>query len=241
MRLHYLATILVSTFIFVPASVGQTEPPADGKPAIQGEIGYTMPQVVIDAEISGTVRVGVRVEESGKVDKVWIIAGPMWPCGKTPKKAIDKLEDSLSGAIKTVKFTPAIRNGTPATENVALTIQLENPKVTPAAVNADPVTGRVSPKMASMGVLNGRAISMPKPAYPAEARAVRAGGTVSVQVLIDEEGTVKRAGALSGAPELQYAARDAACGAKFSPTKLKDDPIKVSGVITYNFVPGPMR
>jgi TonB family protein len=89
----------------------------------------------------------------------------------------------------------------------------------------------------SGGVLNGKAISLPKPSYPAAARAVRASGAVQIQVLIDEDGTVFAAAAAGGHPLLQYASVTAACNAKFSPTLLMGQPVKVSGIITYNFVP----
>lgn len=93
------------------------------------------------------------------------------------------------------------------------------------------------PKQISGGVLNGKATSLPKPPYPPAARAVRASGAVTVQVLIDEGGSVVSASAVSGHPLLRAAAVQAARGARFSPTKLSGQPVKVSGVITYNFVP----
>jgi periplasmic protein TonB len=88
----------------------------------------------------------------------------------------------------------------------------------------------------SGGVLNGKAISLPKPAYPPIARAAHASGTVVVQVLIDENGSVVSARAVSGHPLLQAVAVGAARQAKFSPTKLSGQPVKVTGVIQYNFV-----
>jgi len=88
----------------------------------------------------------------------------------------------------------------------------------------------------SGGVLNGKALSLPKPAYPPIAKAAHASGTVTVQVTIDENGSVISAHALSGHPLLQAVAVAAARGAKFSPTKLSGQPVKVTGVITYNFV-----
>ena len=88
----------------------------------------------------------------------------------------------------------------------------------------------------SGGVLNGKAISLPKPAYPPIARAAHAGGTVVIQVLIDENGNVVSASVVSGHPLLQAVARSAALQAKFSPTKLSGQPVKVTGVIQYNFV-----
>lgn len=68
------------------------------------------------------------------------------------------------------------------------------------------------------------------------ARQAGASGTVVVQVLIDEEGNVISAHAVSGHPLLQAICVQAAQGAKFSPTRLAGQPVKVSGVITYNFV-----
>lgn len=86
------------------------------------------------------------------------------------------------------------------------------------------------------GVLNGKALSLPKPYYPAEARAAKVGGTVSIQVTIDEYGTVIAAQALNGHPLLQQASINAAYMARFSPTTLMGEPVKVTGVIVYNFV-----
>jgi protein TonB len=96
---------------------------------------------------------------------------------------------------------------------------------------------KAPPKMVSGGVLNGKAISLPKPTYPAAARAVRASGAVQVQVVIDETGKVVSASAAGGHPLLQAAAVAAARQARFSPTMLSGQPVKVSGIITYNFVP----
>jgi protein TonB len=86
------------------------------------------------------------------------------------------------------------------------------------------------------GELNGKAITLPKPEYPDIARAAHASGTVVVQVLIDEDGTVVSAHAVSGHPLLQAAAEGAAREARYAPTKLSGQPVKVTGVIQYNFV-----
>jgi protein TonB len=88
----------------------------------------------------------------------------------------------------------------------------------------------------SGGVLNGKAISLPKPIYPAIAKQAHASGTVTVQVTIDENGNVISAHPISGHPLLQAVAAAAARQARFSPTKLSGQPVKVTGVITYNFV-----
>jgi protein TonB len=92
------------------------------------------------------------------------------------------------------------------------------------------------PRVVSKGVITGLALSLPKPAYPGIAKQAGAHGPVNVQVLIDETGKVVSAKAVSGHPLLMAAAQQAAYAARFSPTKLGDQPVKVSGVITYNFV-----
>lgn len=88
----------------------------------------------------------------------------------------------------------------------------------------------------SGGVLNGKAVAKIPPAYPPIAKAARAQGTVTVQILVDEEGYVISANAVSGHPLLQQSAVFAARQARFTPTTLEGQPVKVSGVITYNFV-----
>ncbi|MDQ3041824.1 MAG: energy transducer TonB [Acidobacteriota bacterium] len=91
-------------------------------------------------------------------------------------------------------------------------------------------------KRISGGVLNGKAASLPKPAYPAAARAVNASGAVNVQVTIDENGDIISANAVSGHPLLRQVSEQAARAAKFLPTKLQGQPVSVTGIIVYNFV-----
>jgi len=104
------------------------------------------------------------------------------------------------------------------------------------------------------GVLNGKAVSLPKPAYPEGARAAGIGGVVGVDVEIDENGIVVNA---KGDPYDQREERDvdgnkiqrpadtrlieaaeaAAWQARFSPTMLQGKPVRVQGRVMYNFVP----
>ena len=93
------------------------------------------------------------------------------------------------------------------------------PPTTPAKPGA---TGPGKP--ISGGVLNGKAISKPEPAYPAVAKAARASGTVVVQITVDESGKVTSANAVSGHPLLRQAAVQAAYQARFSPTLLSGKP-----------------
>lgn len=88
----------------------------------------------------------------------------------------------------------------------------------------------------TLGVINGIARDLPKPVYPAAATAIHAAGAVNVEVTIDEQGRVIAANAVSGHPLLRQAAEQAARRAVFSPTFLSRVPVKVTGVIVYNFI-----
>jgi TonB family protein len=114
--------------------------------------------------------------------------------------------------------------GVPQMENPSLTAPI--PKPSPKIPKA-PISG---------GVLNGKAIKLVQPSYPAIARAAHASGQVTVQVIIDEQGNVISATPVSGHPLLQGAAVAAARASKFTPTTLSGVPVKVSGVLIYHFV-----
>jgi len=97
---------------------------------------------------------------------------------------------------------------------------------------ADPV-----PKIVSSGVINGKAVTLIKPEYPAAAVSAGISGAVNVQVTIDESGNVISARATSGPDLLRSGAEVAALQSKFKPTTLAGEPVKVSGIIVYNFEP----
>lgn len=86
------------------------------------------------------------------------------------------------------------------------------------------------------GVLNGKTTDLPVPEYPTIARAAHASGAVTVEIMIDENGAVVSARAVSGHPLLQAAAVNAARQASFTPTRLNGEPVRVTGVLVYNFV-----
>ena len=90
-------------------------------------------------------------------------------------------------------------------------------------------------KPVSGGVLNGTAITLPPPVYPEPAKRMRTQGVVEVSVVLDETGKVISASAINGPTILREAAVQAALKARFSPTKLSGQPVKVSGTINYKF------
>lgn len=85
------------------------------------------------------------------------------------------------------------------------------------------------------GVLQGSAIRRVPPSYPGVAKKNSIGGSVVVEITVDEEGSVTQTRPLSGPPVLRDAAEAAAREWKFRPTLLSGVPVKVIGTLTFNF------
>lgn len=100
---------------------------------------------------------------------------------------------------------------------------------------AEKLTRPARRKMVSFGVLNGKAITLIRPSYPAAARAVNVRGAVVVSVVINNRGCVAEATAVSGHPLLKSASLTAALRSSFEPVLLSGQPVWFYGVIMYNF------
>jgi len=150
-----------------------------------------------------------------------------------PHNIPDARSDSVRDTFNADPITPAGRAGVPGGTGNTPVVNMADPPPPPP-----PAPTPAVPKIVKMseGVLKGNAISLPKPTYPAMAKLIHLQGSVTVQILIDEDGKVVSAKALSGHPILVPEAQRAALQARFTPTKLSNQPVKVSGVITYNFV-----
>ena len=108
-----------------------------------------------------------------------------------------------------------------------------------AVIFASAACAQTAPtKTISGGVVNGKAISLPQPEYPEDARKNKVAGTVKVEVLIDETGKVVSAHAIGRLDDasLRASAEAAAMKSTFAPTLMSGSPVKVSGEINYNFV-----
>lgn len=85
----------------------------------------------------------------------------------------------------------------------------------------------------SSGVINGKAKHLAKPQSLGMLR--RSSGLVMVHVKIDEQGKVYEAKGNCGPADLVKVSEEAAMRSEFSPTLLEGKPVKVSGMIVYNF------
>ena len=191
-------------------SLPKPEYPAEARAA--GLEGMVYVDVVIDE--TGAVISAVAATEPRKMHRSDRDSSEVPPADPILREAAEK-------AALEAKFSPTLLGGVPV--KVAGTVVYN-------------FVARSDPSVINGGVLNGKATSLPTPVYPEAARAVRAAGTVVVQITIDEEGNVISATAASGHPLLRAAAVEAARSATFAPTRLSGRPVKVTGMVTYNFV-----
>jgi TonB family protein len=160
------------------------------------------------------------------------------PAATQTVAANHKLAPSLPPVSNSALRSPALASAPVPNGGTAT----DSPRQTVVALDSEPPASSAPKpflKPVSGGVLNGKAVALPAPAYPETARRMRTAGLVSVEVVVDENGNVLSAQAVSGPQGLREAARVAASKARFSVTTLSGRPVKVSGVINYNFTLAP--
>jgi TonB family protein len=129
--------------------------------------------------------------------------------------------------------TPAPTTATDAARKSETTSQQPQP---PPSEQLSPSPAQNETKIpVNVGLLNSKALSLPRPQYPEAARRMRAAGAVRVLVTIDESGRVISARAEGGHVLLREPAVNAARQARFSPALVSGRPVAVSGFITYMF------
>lgn len=87
----------------------------------------------------------------------------------------------------------------------------------------------------SAGMTAANVIFSPAPAYPAEASAARVEGQVTVQAVVNPEGKVVSARAVSGPPQLRDAATEAVQRWRYSPLLENGKPVAVTTVAILDF------
>jgi len=214
----------------VPVAEDEPPPPPEVKPE---KIVKAAPNADVRKEILQSIDESPQIPDKVSVEKQTIPArrpNVRTIQGDTNLTSNNPAPSDYRGPVSTDNKGIAGAGGVP---NAGTTGTATVPKPPPPP----PPPPKAAPKKISGGVLNGKATSLPKPPYPAAARAVRASGAVNVQVTINESGSVVSASAVSGHPLLRQAAEQAARGARFAPTLLSGQPVSVTGVIVYNFVP----
>jgi TonB family protein len=196
----------------------------------------------LKAGVGGRVTVAVVVDEKGRVESATFGSGPGAVCGWVTDGAVAALRNVSVEAARQLKFAPASAGDT-IREKLSGWIYFDfvvhgadkKDKDRKESFSIDKPTVPGDSSAAGDNLPKIKAINIEQPSYPAAARAVRVSGQVRVQVLLDEQGNVHSAEAITGNALLQSAAVTAACKSKFYPTFLSGQPVKASGIIVYNF------
>lgn len=189
--------------------------------------------------LGGKVSVRITIDEAGNVIGAEDASGPYPICQSVTEPNVLALRAAALTAASQARFEPTSENGTPVKVTGMLKYDFISSKKAAATTLSGSyrVVGSLEHATGNGSVLSGKASHLPKPPYPPAARAVRASGSVQIRVLIDERGNMYSAEAISGHPLLRSAAEVAACKARFTPTQLEGKPVRITGTITYNFVP----
>lgn len=212
----------VERFSGNPQPAARTEMVAslDGQARASVDISRgTTSEATRQRSITSTPRANMNID-STETDNSGIPVGPA-------PQTVSANRGSNTVALTTIENSAPPAPSTRAEQQPTTTTPKPEPASTPtASASKAPVSG---------GVLNGKAISLPVPVYPEAARSARAYGIVSVEVTIDEQGKVIEARAVSGQSIFHAPSVAAARRARFAPTKLSGQPVKVTGIINYRF------
>lgn len=208
--------------------MGQNKPAEDNLPKPLSYPKPIYPNDVTDADLTGQVHLYIKVNKQGKVS-VLDSFGPNAPCSNLGDKKVKEIRKAVVTATEKAIFEIPMADGQPTEKWLTIRFDLKPRTKTPADE---------SKKLVQGGVINGKALVLPRPEYPYAARSKIAAGVVQVQVqvLIGEDGKVISASAVSGDSLFSETSVKAACKALFAPTLLAGQPVKVSGIITYNYI-----
>lgn len=234
------ACVVLAVCMYSIALSAQETPKIVNGGIVNGKaVSLPMPEYPESAKamkVSGVVAVNIVIDEFGNVVSAQSEINDQRERRNVdgtkldPLPADPTLRDAAEKAALLAKFSPTQLDGQPVRIKGVIVYSFASDKayyVTHSAPDLSKING---------GVLNGKAISLPKPEYPPAAVAVRAEGAVLIQVTVDEEGNVIDAKAISGHPLLRQAAEIAAGEAKFSPTFQSGKAVKIIGVLTFDFV-----
>ena len=237
---HFLsaAVVLLLCFVYVNVLPAQDVPKIINGGVLNGK-AISLPKPAYPdeakaAKLEGTVRIKVVIDEEGNVESAESVIEPFFITktdadGNAEQVEVPQADPMLVEAARAAaleaRFSPTRLSGTPVKVSGIITYNF--------VVGGTAATKSDAP---ISDVLNGKAISLPNAEYPVAAKAVKAAGTVTVKVTVDEGGNVISATAIGGHPLLRNAALKAAGLAKFAPTLVNGTATKVTGVLTYNFV-----
>ena len=219
---HPFIAMLLDNLSKIYLIKGQT---TDSEPLLQRSLRIREKSTGADSlETSqSTFNLGDFYQMTGDFQK----AGMFYERALTIRKKLLKAGD-VNTVVTVFRYSCILRktNREKDAEQIEAASQLNSDKQFPQQSNS---ASRSSASADASGLKFGRSLSSPKPNYSGVS------SKVTVQLLIDEKGSVLNACAVSGNPLLWQSAESAAYKARFSATTLSGVPIRTPGVLTYDF------
>lgn len=196
----------------------------DEVPVLKSQIKPAYPQIAKLAGIEGTVYLKLLIDEKGNVAKA-----------KVEQGVKDMIDEAALVAAKNSKFSPAILNNKPVKVWVILPIAfklgVEKQETISNVSGEDPDPNSMVPYE-----LGPEIIEAATPQYPEIAKHAGITGKVFVKVLVDKEGTPKKAMVIKSENEIfNQPAIEAAMKSKFTPAMNNGEPVAVWIVMPYKF------
>ena len=166
-------------------------------------------------EYNGTVTVMISIDEKGNVLSAKGISGNPYFRPMLEREALK------------AKFRPTMVSGQLIKVDAYILYNVNSVTIRKSENIKTIAVGHLAPDT--------KPIFLPQPNYPAAAKPLKLSGEVTVEILIDENGNIERATAVSGNPLLRAAAVAAAKQAIFPPQTLSGKPIKILRSIVYKF------
>jgi protein TonB len=153
----------------------------------------------------------------------------------TPSHVVLPIDDVLLTALNPGDLVLGIP-GDVSSSGIGNSILPPSPPAAPPAPKADAKPTPQKPVPVGGQVQSAKLIKRPAPVYPAIAKSARIQGTVVLQAIIGEDGTVRDLAVISAAsPLLVPAAREAVRQWVYQPTLLNHEPVEVITEITVIF------
>jgi hypothetical protein len=229
MRNKLSLLILCISAMVVVTQLASAQSWDDPFPKLERVPKISIPDIALEAGISGEVSVRVQVDRDGNVSAVEHAYGPGPICRSVTRADVVAIRSAALEAAKQAKFKPRKKN-----QKDWAWIEFQIPGTGEKTSGEKLERFVLSPKTPE---LRDKIMSLPKPPYPPAARVLKASGPVSVELVVDEDGNVFSSKALSGHPLLRAAGTQSGCSAKFHPLTVDGKPSKSIWIITYNFVP----
>jgi serine/threonine-protein kinase len=209
------------------------EPASSSAEVVLPTPGRTTARELSPASEPATPSIDVRVVNVRREGAAAIQAKPEG--GATGIKSDPPRRPSISPPDLSI-IRPALGNNAAAELNKGMPAYSPPHETAPAPEDTDKAETPAPKIIRKPGdVLQNSAVIRPRPDYPGAARAADIKGTVTVEVTIDEEGSVIAARPISGPQQLRDAAVDAARRWKWTPTRIGRNRARVVGTITFSF------